>query len=480
MATTTPPSPSAGASPRRTAGPSSRTPRGKATIRCRAASCAATACWRTRRSCSNGAQGPTHVFVQAGVGGLAAAVIGYLWAVLPERPTFIVVEPKSADCWFQSNAAGRPALASGNADTVMGGLACREISPVTWPIVGEATDWFMTIEEDEVTPARRLFAHPLGGDPAVASGPSGCAGLAGLMRVCADKSAFEALKLDRHSRVLLDQQRRQPRRTTGMNRLECRDQPLSAAACQQSRALVGVGRGGAGRGQAHQPADPALGRLCRLPLVPCHGARELRIAGSRGGDERAVRQHQGRSRGAARRRRHLHAGAAYPGRAGRLAAHHVLHARRRAVLGRHLLPLSRALRPAELHRRAARRGPGLPRQAAGHRDQSRRPPEGAAAEDRQQGDRDQGRGSADPARRCSTRSPSGSPRNATRYGAASARRRNFPRPTCSRPSGGRGCASAPTPGCSMPSPSRSTACARAASTITWPAASRATPPTTNG
>ena len=48
----------------------------------------------------------------------------------------------------------------------MGGLACREISPVTWPVVGEATDWFMTIEEDEVMPARRLFAHPLDGDPA--------------------------------------------------------------------------------------------------------------------------------------------------------------------------------------------------------------------------------------------------------------------------------------------------------------------------
>ena len=148
-------------------------------------------------------QGPTHVFVQAGVGGLAAAVIGYLWAVLPERPTFIVVEPQSADCWFQSNAAGRPALASGNADTVMGGLACREISPVTWPIVGEATDWFMTIGEDEVMPARRLFAHPPGSDPAIASGPSGCAGLAGLLRVCADKSAFAALKLDPRSRVLL-------------------------------------------------------------------------------------------------------------------------------------------------------------------------------------------------------------------------------------------------------------------------------------
>jgi len=148
-------------------------------------------------------KGPTHVFVQAGVGGLAAAVIGYLWAALPHRPTFVVVEPESADCWFQSNRAGKPALASGNADTVMGGLACREISPVTWPVVGEATDWFMTIEEDQVLPARRLLGHPLDGDPAIASGPSGCAGMAGLTRVCTDEAAFKALKLDSRSRVLL-------------------------------------------------------------------------------------------------------------------------------------------------------------------------------------------------------------------------------------------------------------------------------------
>ncbi|MDP2329254.1 MAG: diaminopropionate ammonia-lyase [Reyranella sp.] len=150
---------------------------------------------------------PTHVFVQAGVGGLAAAVIGYLWAVLPisghGRPVSIVVEPASADCWFQSNLAGKPTLASGNADTVMGGLACREISPMTWPVIGLAADWFMTIEEDEVLPARRLFAHPLGGDPAIVSGPSGCAGLAGLTRICTEAAAFEALGLDKNARVLL-------------------------------------------------------------------------------------------------------------------------------------------------------------------------------------------------------------------------------------------------------------------------------------
>src|SRR5437899_12480351 len=77
--------------------------------------------------------GPTHLFVQAGVGGLAAAVIGYLWAVLPHRPISAIVEPQSADCWSQSNQAGKPALASGAAETATGGRACREIPPPTWP-----------------------------------------------------------------------------------------------------------------------------------------------------------------------------------------------------------------------------------------------------------------------------------------------------------------------------------------------------------
>jgi diaminopropionate ammonia-lyase len=148
-------------------------------------------------------EGPTHVFVQAGVGGLAAAVIGYLWAVMRQRPLSVVVEPASADCWFQSNLAGRPAAASGDADTVMGGLACREISPVTWPVIGLGADWFMTIEEDQVMPARHLFAYPLGEDPELVSGPSGCAGLAGLTRACTDEAAYEALGLGKKARVLL-------------------------------------------------------------------------------------------------------------------------------------------------------------------------------------------------------------------------------------------------------------------------------------
>ncbi len=147
---------------------------------------------------------PTHVLVQAGVGGLAAAVLGFLWESLGDRrPVCVVVEPRSADCWFQSNRLGRPALASGDATTSMGGLACREISPLTWPILGLGADWFMTIEEDHVPPAMRALARPEGDDPVVVAGPSGCSGMAALLRICADPAAHSALGLDAGSRVLL-------------------------------------------------------------------------------------------------------------------------------------------------------------------------------------------------------------------------------------------------------------------------------------
>ena len=81
------------------------------------------------------------------------------------------------------------------------------------------------------------------------------------------------------------------------------------------------------RARARGPADPALGRLQRLPLVPRDGARVVRERGDGGADERALRQRQGRPRGAARRRRALHGRDRLDDRAGRLADDRLPHAR---------------------------------------------------------------------------------------------------------------------------------------------------------
>ena len=79
---------------------------------------------------------PTHVFVQGGVGSLAAAVCAHFWEALGEAaPVMIVVEPDQADCLYQSALAGAPRPASGSVDSLMAGLACGEVSIPAWRIL---------------------------------------------------------------------------------------------------------------------------------------------------------------------------------------------------------------------------------------------------------------------------------------------------------------------------------------------------------
>jgi diaminopropionate ammonia-lyase len=85
----------------------------------------------------------------------------------------------------------------------MGGLACREISPDTWPVVGLGADWFMTIPEESVAPAMRRMARPEPGDPVIVAGPSGCSGMAALLRAANDMRAKSELGLDGASRIAL-------------------------------------------------------------------------------------------------------------------------------------------------------------------------------------------------------------------------------------------------------------------------------------
>ena len=120
------------------------------------------------------------------------------------------------------------------------------------------------------------------------------------------------------------------------------------------------GAGGVRGGAAPQRAGAAQRRVRRVPLVPRHGARVVRGRGDRGVHERALRQHQGRPRGAARRRRGLHAGDHRDDRARRLADDLRARPRRQPVLRRHLLPRPAAARPAVVPPGAAgdRRGLG--------------------------------------------------------------------------------------------------------------------------
>ena len=146
----------------------------------------------------------THVFLQGGVGGLAAAIVSYFWEVYEDkRPAVVIVEPRQADCLYQSAVQGTAAKASGSVDSVMAGLACGEASPLAWRFLESGADFFMTVEDEGAVQAMRRLAQGNATDPPIVSGESGAAGLAGLMHLMQDPALSHQAGLSRDSNVLL-------------------------------------------------------------------------------------------------------------------------------------------------------------------------------------------------------------------------------------------------------------------------------------
>ncbi len=147
-------------------------------------------------------QPPTHVFIQSGVGGIAAAVAGHLAIVLgAQRPVFTVVDPARAACLFETARAGHPVTIAHGEPTVMAMLECYEPSLVAWRILSRTADAFMTVDEEDAISIMRQLANPLGSDPPIVSGESGGVGLAGLLKALADPEAKAALSLGADLRI---------------------------------------------------------------------------------------------------------------------------------------------------------------------------------------------------------------------------------------------------------------------------------------
>jgi len=147
---------------------------------------------------------PTHVFVQAGVGGVAAAVAGHLAIVFGDRrPTFVVVDPARAACIYETAKAGRPVKIAHGAPTVMAMLECYDPSPLAWRVLSRAADGFMTVDDAGAIAVMNRLARPAGGDPPIVAGESGGAGLAGAIRAATDPKMRANLGLTASSRLFV-------------------------------------------------------------------------------------------------------------------------------------------------------------------------------------------------------------------------------------------------------------------------------------
>ena len=146
----------------------------------------------------------THVFLQCGVGGMAASVAAFLRQRYGRSsPRIVIVEPQLAACLFESAVSGRSTSVRLLSETVMAGLSCGVPSELAWQVLREEARDFLTIPDDLVAPTMNLLAHPADEDPPIAAGESAVAGLAALIAAACQPTLTQKLGLGGESRILV-------------------------------------------------------------------------------------------------------------------------------------------------------------------------------------------------------------------------------------------------------------------------------------
>lgn len=155
-----------------------------------------------------GAVKPTHVFLQAGVGAMAGAMVGFIANYYKDaRPIITIVEPNEADCLYRTALAndGELHIVDGALDSIMAGLCCGEPCSIGWQQLAAYADNFVAMPDKAAALGMRVLGNPVGSDAAVVSGESGAAGL-GLVVVALRERELAQLKaslrLDAESVVL--------------------------------------------------------------------------------------------------------------------------------------------------------------------------------------------------------------------------------------------------------------------------------------
>ena len=145
----------------------------------------------------------THVFLQAGVGGMAAAMIAGFAKLSKNIPKFIVVEPENADCVFKSIQNNRPTSVDIKKETVMGGMSCGDVSSVAWEILKNSANYCVTITDEAISSAVALLAEGRLSNEKIIAGECAVPGIIALIGAYNNKDYLNKLELNSDSKVLL-------------------------------------------------------------------------------------------------------------------------------------------------------------------------------------------------------------------------------------------------------------------------------------
>jgi len=145
----------------------------------------------------------SHVILQAGVGGMAAAMVAGIARYLDNVPKIIVVEPDNAACVLESVKAGEIKKISIKKESLMGGMSCDEVSLVPWEILKNSVSYCITVSDDYISKTVKFLANCEFSDEKIVGGECSTPGIISLTGLCNDSKIKNEINLNENSNVLL-------------------------------------------------------------------------------------------------------------------------------------------------------------------------------------------------------------------------------------------------------------------------------------
>ncbi len=146
----------------------------------------------------------SHVMIlQAGVGGMAAAMVAGIARYLNHVPKIIIVEPESAACVLESIKTGKIEKISVKKESLMGGMSCGEVSLVPWQILSNSVSHCVTVSDDYISKTVKFLANCNFSNEKIIGGECSTPGIISLVGLCNDVKTKRKINLNEDSNVLL-------------------------------------------------------------------------------------------------------------------------------------------------------------------------------------------------------------------------------------------------------------------------------------
>ena len=145
----------------------------------------------------------SHVILQAGVGGMAAAMVAGIARYLDYVPQIIVVEPDSAACVLESINKGKIEKISIEKESIMGGMSCGEVSLVPWEILKNSVHFCVTVSDDYISKTVKYLANKEFSNDKIIGGECSTPGIVSLAGLNNDDETRKKINLNENSNVLI-------------------------------------------------------------------------------------------------------------------------------------------------------------------------------------------------------------------------------------------------------------------------------------